>query len=288
MSENVLPWQGARAALAGAASIRRKRLQKSQMEKNWEMVKLMVRRHLTQSHDELNQQKNHKTEDVKMIRHSCHCFWNKCWPWQEYKWRIFFCWRSVCVVPGKHSHTIPALLLPLRYGALEEKHSYEAKDFVVVSCHSQNPHLSWFAEQKNDHLPLQTAVHLCSWPDIGLHKLLWWPPPQLRSPGVGALLREKQRDGIKRPPISPGLFTTCMMDMYIDKLEQHLHTFLCRELAHESKRMCQQVVNDRMFDALRRGITNHKGALPQTKGWSFWLFLVSTASNHEQNSLHTH
>lgn len=78
------------------------------------------------------------------------------------------------------------------------------------------------------------------------------------------------------------------MDMYIDKLEQHLRTFLCRELAHESKRMCQQVVNDRMFDALRRGITNHKGALPQTKGWSFWLFLVSTASNHEQNSLHTH
>lgn len=183
--------KGARAALAGAASTRRKRLQKSQMEQNWETVKLMVRRHLNPAHDDLNQQKNHKTEDVSMIRHSCYCFWNKCWPWQEYKWPLFFCWRSVCVVTGKRSHTIPALLLPLRYGALEEKQKKKL-------------HLSWFAEQKNDHLPLQTAVHLCSWPDIGLHKLLWWPPPQLRSPGVGALLGEKQRDGIKRPQISPG------------------------------------------------------------------------------------
>lgn len=58
-----------------------------------------------------------------------------------------------------------------------------------------------------------------------------------------------------------------MMDVYIDKLEEHLHFFyVTEELAHESKRMWQQVVNDRMFDALRQGITFHEGALQQTKG----------------------
>lgn len=118
---------GARAAVAGTASTPRKEIAKVANGKHWEMVKPTLRRHLTQSHDDLNQRKDHKTEDVSMIWYSCCCFWNKCWPWREFKWPIFSCWRSVCVVKGKHSHTTPALLLPLRYGALEEKHCYDAK-----------------------------------------------------------------------------------------------------------------------------------------------------------------
>lgn len=50
-----------------------------------------------------------------------------------------------------------------------------------------------------------------------------------------------------------------MMDMYIDIDCNNvcIHFYVAEELADESKSMCQQVVNDRMFDALRRGITNH-------------------------------
>lgn len=47
------------------------------------------------------------------------------------------------------------------------------------------------------------------------------------------------------------------MDMYIDIDCNNIciHFYVAEELADESKRMCQQVVND--LDALRRGITNH-------------------------------
>lgn len=49
------------------------------------------------------------------------------------------------------------------------------------------------------------------------------------------------------------------MDMYIDIDYNNvwIHFYVAEELADESKRMCQQVVNDRVFDALRRGITDH-------------------------------